>query len=83
MQGVGNNNEKVLILAATNLPYSLDPAIRRRFDKRIYIPLPDHVARVQLLKLQLGQTEHWLTEQDFDELAWRTEGFSGSDIAGK
>ncbi|KAJ6365425.1 hypothetical protein OIU76_030241 [Salix suchowensis] len=40
MQGVGNNDQKVLVLAATNTPYALDQAIRRRFDKRIYIPLP-------------------------------------------
>jgi len=41
MQGVGNNNEGILVLGATNLPWALDPAIRRRFEKRIYIPLPD------------------------------------------
>jgi vacuolar protein-sorting-associated protein 4 len=41
----------VLILAATNLPYALDQAIRRRFDKRIYIPLPDPHARAHMFKV--------------------------------
>ncbi|EFH68710.1 hypothetical protein ARALYDRAFT_311880 [Arabidopsis lyrata subsp. lyrata] len=72
MQGVGHNDEKVLVLAATNTPYALDQAIRRRFDKRIYIPLPD---------VHLGDTPHNLNEADFEYLARRTEGFSGSDVA--
>lgn len=81
MQGVGKNDEKVLVLAATNTPYSLDQAIRRRFDKRIYIPLPDVKARQHMFKVHLGDTPHNLTERDFEQLAYRTEGFSGSDIA--
>ncbi|KAK7279039.1 hypothetical protein RJT34_24082 [Clitoria ternatea] len=81
MQGVGNNDKKVLILAATNTPYALDQAIRRRFDKRIYIPLPDMKARQHIFKVHLGDTPHNLIEKDFEELAQRTEGFSGSDIS--
>jgi len=49
MQGVGNDDKGVLVLGATNLPWALDPAIRRRFEKRIYIPLPDAPARKFLL----------------------------------
>ncbi|GAA0160289.1 non-motor microtubule binding protein [Lithospermum erythrorhizon] len=81
MQGVGHNDDKVLILAATNTPYSLDQAIRRRFDKRIYIPLPDVKARQHMFKVHLGDTPHNLTEGDYQQLAQKTEGFSGSDIA--
>lgn len=81
MQGVGNDDKKVLVLAATNTPYSLDQAIRRRFDKRIYIPLPDVKARQHMFKVHLGDTPHNLAERDFEQLAYRTEGFSGSDIA--
>ncbi|KAI3912284.1 hypothetical protein MKW92_053675 [Papaver armeniacum] len=81
MQGVGTNDEKVLVLAATNTPYSLDQAIRRRFDKRIYIPLPDLKARQHMFKVHLGDTPHNLTENDFQALARKTDGFSGSDIA--
>ncbi|KAL6575717.1 Vacuolar protein sorting-associated protein 4B [Orobanche hederae] len=93
MQGVGHNDDKVLVLAATNTPYALDQAIRRRFDKRIYIPLPDVKARQHMfkklrsglrydaLKVHLGDTPHNLTEGDFEALARKTEGFSGSDIS--
>ncbi|KAK1441618.1 hypothetical protein QVD17_07657 [Tagetes erecta] len=81
MQGVGNDDKKVLVLAATNTPYSLDQAIRRRFDKRIYIPLPDVKARQHMFKVHLGDTPHSLTDRDFEQLAYKTEGFSGSDIA--
>ncbi|KAL4295864.1 hypothetical protein GQ457_12G027470 [Hibiscus cannabinus] len=81
--GVGNNDQKVLVLAATNTPYALDQAIRRRFDKRIYIPLPDLKARQHMFKVHLGDTPHNLTESDFENLARRTEGFSGSDISVK
>jgi len=45
MQGVGNDMDGVLVLGASNVPWELDPAIRRRFEKRIYIPLPDIQAR--------------------------------------
>lgn len=81
MQGVSNTEQKVLVLAATNTPYSLDQAIRRRFDKRIYIPLPDAPARQHMFKVHLGDTPSDLSEADFADLAKRTEGFSGSDIS--
>ncbi|XP_039042164.1 protein SUPPRESSOR OF K(+) TRANSPORT GROWTH DEFECT 1-like [Hibiscus syriacus] len=81
MQGVGNNDQKVLVLAVTNTPYALDQAISRRFDKRIYIPLPDLKARQHMFKVHLGDTPHNLTGSDFESLARRTEGFSGSDIS--
>ncbi|XP_019246608.1 PREDICTED: protein SUPPRESSOR OF K(+) TRANSPORT GROWTH DEFECT 1-like isoform X2 [Nicotiana attenuata] len=81
MQGVGHNDDKVLVLAATNTPYALDQAIRRRFDKRIYIPLPDLKARQHMFKVHLGDTPHNLSESDFEDLARKTEGFSGSDIS--
>lgn len=83
MQGVGHNNDdrRVLMLGATNLPYSLDQAVRRRFDKRIHIPLPEAPARASMFKIHLGDTPHALTQREFDQLGAATEGFSGSDIA--
>ncbi|KAF2359087.1 Vps4 oligomerization C-terminal [Trinorchestia longiramus] len=80
MQGVGNGNDGVLVLGATNIPWTLDSAIRRRFEKRIYIPLPDEHGRTNLFKLSLGDTPHSLTEEDFRRLGNQTEGFSGADI---
>ncbi|XP_068637164.1 protein SUPPRESSOR OF K(+) TRANSPORT GROWTH DEFECT 1 [Aristolochia californica] len=81
MQGVGKGDQKVLVLAATNTPYALDQAIRRRFDKRIYIPLPDLKARQHMFKVHLGDTPNNLTESDFEQLGRKTEGFSGSDVS--
>ncbi|CAN8285635.1 unnamed protein product [Cochlearia groenlandica] len=81
MQGVGHSDDKVLVLAATNTPYALDQAIRRRFDKRIYIPLPEAKARQHMFKVHLGDTPHNLTESDFEYLGIKTEGFSGSDVS--
>lgn len=42
-------------MAATNFPWDLDEALRRRLEKRIYIPLPDKTNRLQLLKLALAE----------------------------
>ena len=70
----------VLVLGATNVPWELDGAIRRRFEKRIYIPLPDQAARTVQFKIRLGSTPHSLSEEDFIELGRSSEGYSGSDI---
>ena len=81
MQGVGNNNEGLLVLAATNVPWEIDPAFRRRFEKRIYIPLPEAPARARMFELNLGKTPHSLTQSDFLRLGEMAPGFSGSDIS--
>ena len=81
MQGVGNDDEGVLVLGATNIPWGLDPAVRRRFQKKIYISLPDVKARRLMFTLNLGDTENDITDKEFDILAEMTDGYSGSDIA--
>ncbi|CAN0160937.1 unnamed protein product, partial [Hapterophycus canaliculatus] len=62
MQGVGNTHDGILVLGerATNVPWELDPAMRRRFEKRIYIPLPEPEARSIMFKLHLGDTANTL-----------------------
>jgi vacuolar protein-sorting-associated protein 4 len=81
MQGVGKTNDSVLVLGATNVPWEIDPAMRRRFEKRIYIPLPEAPARARMFGVHLGTTPHNLTAADFSSLGSRTEGMSGSDIS--
>ncbi|XP_021094906.1 vacuolar protein sorting-associated protein 4B isoform X1 [Heterocephalus glaber] len=81
MQGVGVDNDGILVLGATNIPWVLDSAIRRRFEKRIYIPLPEAHARAAMFKLHLGTTQNSLTEADFRELGKKTDGYSGADIS--
>lgn len=81
MNGVATDADGVLVLGATNVPWELDSAIRRRFEKRIYIPLPDAQARTAMFKLRLGSTPNNLSEEDFIELGKTSDGYSGSDIA--
>jgi len=82
LDGVDTSNEGVLILAATNAPWHLDPAFRRpgRFDRVLFVPPPDSPARTAILQLHLaGKPTDRL---DFGRLARMTEGFSGADLMG-
>mmetsp|Transcript_21373 Transcript_21373/g.60167 ORF Transcript_21373/g.60167 Transcript_21373/m.60167 type:complete len:450 (+) Transcript_21373:55-1404(+) len=81
MDGVGKDSQQILVLGATNTPWDLDSAIRRRFEKRIYIPLPEADARARLLQLHLGNTPNQLAKEDFTSIARRTEGMSGADVS--
>ncbi|OQR75957.1 vacuolar protein sorting-associated protein 4B-like [Tropilaelaps mercedesae] len=81
MQGVNNDNDGILVLGATNIPWGLDPAIRRRFQKRIYIPLPEAPARTAMFKIHIGDTPNSLQEEDFRTLGLISEGYSGADIS--
>lgn len=84
MDGVGKSDKEggtMLILGATNTPWDLDSAIRRRFEKRIYISLPELEARVRMLELNLGDTPNTVTREDLFSVAERCENFSGADLA--
>ena len=80
MQGVGVDNDGILVLGATNIPWGLDAAIRRRFEKRIYIPLPEEAARRRMFEIHIGNTPHTLSPNDISRMAQQTDGYSGADI---
>ena len=83
LDGAGcDGDEKILVLGATNRPQELDEAARRRFMKRLYIPLPNKTARKALLSRLLTQNSNTLAEEDYDELVRLTKGYSGSDLDG-
>ncbi|OHE98563.1 ATPase [Colletotrichum orchidophilum] len=71
---------RVLVLAATNLPWAIDEAARRRFVRRQYIPLPESETRSTQFRTLLGQQKHILSDADIEKLVLLTDGFSGSDI---
>ena len=75
-------NEGVIILAATNRADVLDPALLRpgRFDRQIRVSNPDKRARSQILKVH-ARNKHFAPDVDFDNIAQRTPGFSGADLA--
>lgn len=81
MDGVGKDSKGVLILGATNIPWQLDAAIRRRFQRRIHISLPDINARMKMFMLAVGSTPCTLTQADYRQLAELSAEYSGSDIS--
>lgn len=81
MNGVGNDTTGILVLGATNIPWALDSAIRRRFEKRIYIPLPEAAARARMFQINIKNTPNTLRLEDFKYLGQITERYSGADIA--
>ncbi|MEO0634191.1 MAG: AAA family ATPase [Pseudomonadota bacterium] len=76
-------NTDLVVLAATNRPGVLDPALVRpgRFDTVIEVPLPDRSARRAILGVHLGD-KPCADEIDIDAVADATDGFSGADLAG-
>jgi SpoVK/Ycf46/Vps4 family AAA+-type ATPase len=81
MDGVTSKAEdRIVVLGATNIPWEIDAAFRRRFEKRIYVPLPDLEARQAIFKIHTKGVEH-APEVNFEELAMLSEGYSGADIA--
>ena len=73
------SDKKVMVLAATNFPWDLDEALRRRLEKRIYIPLPGLEERKELLKINLNEVEV-SSDLEMTHLATKLDGHSGDDI---
>ncbi|KFK42431.1 hypothetical protein AALP_AA2G255400 [Arabis alpina] len=69
----------VMVLAATNFPWDIDEALRRRLEKRIYIPLPDFESRKALININL-RTVEVASDVNIEDVARRTEGYSGDDL---
>jgi katanin p60 ATPase-containing subunit A1 len=88
MDGLARTDELVFVLAASNLPWELDPAMLRRLEKRIHVGLPTLEARRDMFEKLLpatigdpyGNNVVMETQLDYGLLAERTEGYSGSDI---
>ncbi len=81
MDGLSSSEtDRIVTVGATNIPESIDGAFRRRFERRIYIPLPDFAARDAIFGFNTKGVE-LASEVDFAVLAEITDGYSGSDIA--
>jgi AAA+ superfamily predicted ATPase len=82
LDGFTGRNEKVLILAATNMPWDVDEAMKRpgRFDRQIFVPPPDGEARAEMFRVKLRDVPHEAI--DAEALAALSEHFSGADIDG-
>ena len=72
-------SKMVIVLGATNFPWDIDEALRRRLEKRIYIPLPDSLGRLSLLNINLKEV---MMDEDvnLEEIAEKLDGYSGADI---
>lgn len=80
LDGVNASNDGLLILAATNAPWHLDPAFRRpgRFDRVLFVPPPDPLAREDILKILCEEKP--TDSIDFRQVAKKTNTFSGADL---
>ncbi|KAH7100071.1 AAA-domain-containing protein [Auriculariales sp. MPI-PUGE-AT-0066] len=83
MDGKGENAARVVVVATTNRPNALDPALRRpgRFDCEVEIGVPDAPARLNILHVLLKKTPHDLADGFLASLAERLHGFVGADLA--
>lgn len=79
--GLGTSNEdRILLIGATNRPQEIDEAARRRLVKRIYVPLPEAESRKRMIRNLLSDYSNVLTTENLDAIATDTDGYSGSDM---
>jgi SpoVK/Ycf46/Vps4 family AAA+-type ATPase len=81
LDGVAGRNERLLVMAATNAPWFVDPALRRpgRFDRVVFVPPPDRPARLEILRLHLRQRPVD-SSVDLGAMTEKTVEFSGADL---
>lgn len=83
LDGVATNeDDHITIIGATNRPEELDEAVRRRFARRLYIPLPEKQGRQKIIENLLKKVDHNLTTAQIERIAELTEGYSGADMSG-
>ncbi|KYN00487.1 PREDICTED: fidgetin-like protein 1 [Cyphomyrmex costatus] len=75
-----SEEDRILIVGATNRPQELDEAARRRLVKRLYVPLPEFEARKQIIDNLLKSVNHNLNEEDITRIAKKSAGYSGADM---
>lgn len=75
-----SDDDRILIVGATNRPQELDEAARRRLVKRLYVPLPELGAREQIINNLLASVRHNLSPEDVRKIAERSAGYSGADM---
>ena len=82
MEGSETQDESNLfVLGATNCPWELDTAFMRRFEKRIYIPLPDKQTRRELFSIHFQSVPVNMTNEEWERILVISEGYSGSDLS--
>jgi SpoVK/Ycf46/Vps4 family AAA+-type ATPase len=72
--------DHIVVLGATNRPWDLDAAFRRRFERRILVPIPEYEARVRIFEIHTKGID-LAPDVDFNILGEKTDGYAGSDIA--
>ena len=80
MRGTSFDDDGLLFLGTTSVPWLLDSAICRRFQKQIYIPLPQAEALTTMFKIHMGKTPSRLMEPDYVKLGKMAVGRSGADV---
>ncbi|XP_022172151.1 fidgetin-like protein 1 isoform X2 [Myzus persicae] len=81
LDGAGtSDDDRILIIGATNRPQELDEAARRRLVKKLYIRLPDPQARKDMIKKLVNSENHVLSDDDLEKIASLSNGYSGADM---
>ncbi|XP_033735185.1 fidgetin-like protein 1 [Pecten maximus] len=76
-----SSDDRILVIGATNRPQEIDEAARRRFVKRLYIPLPESQARQHIVLNLLAQQRYQLSDDELQLIQDKSQGYSGADMA--
>ncbi|RPD56727.1 AAA family ATPase [Lentinus tigrinus ALCF2SS1-7] len=82
-EGKDGSQGKVVVVATTNRPNAIDPALRRpgRFDREIEIGIPDAEARYSILQVLLSKAPHSVPAEDLHSIAAKAHGYVGADLS--